>query len=307
MVNRAKEDLLACRDGRSVYADLHSHVMLSAPKGWYGVTDPRSTYKGYHDFADEIRTRYLSKLRSRHSQISCLQAALEAQIGQGVVYWEASFDYMCAQAAGCSWQELAISFSAVLHRCSTSISVRPELGVAREGLPHIPLVRLEEALDTGFFTGIDIYGDERAAAASASAGFVKAARDRGLRVKIHSGEFISAAEMMREIETLSPDAVQHGIAAASDKFIASEIAARKLPLHLAPASNVALGVAAGLKEYPIRPLIEAGALITINSDDFAVFGMSIADQLAALRDSGLITQAECCTIIRNALGLLPSE
>ena len=57
-----------------------------------------------------------------------------------------------------------------------------------------------------------------------------------------------------------------------------------IALEVCPASNVALGVYPTLAEVPLRPLVDAGAVLALGADDPLLFGPRLAAQYEAARD-----------------------
>jgi len=60
------------------------------------------------------------------------------------------------------------------------------------------------------------------------------------------------------------------------------LASRGTVLNVCPTSNVKLGIVPDLGSHPIAHLIERGVRVTINTDDFTVFGADICDELTNL-------------------------
>ena len=54
---------------------------------------------------------------------------------------------------------------------------------------------------------------------------------------------------------------------------------------MCPTSNVAIGIVESVADHPVRELLAAGAHVTINSDNAAMFGVDAADELVAVRDA----------------------
>jgi aminodeoxyfutalosine deaminase len=66
-----------------------------------------------------------------------------------------------------------------------------------------------------------------------------------------------------------------------------------VPLEVCPSSNIATRAVAALEEHPLRAFVDAGVVVTINSDDPPMFGTTlnreyeIAAGLLGLDESGL--------------------
>jgi aminodeoxyfutalosine deaminase len=103
------------------------------------------------------------------------------------------------------------------------------------------------------------------------------ARDGGLAIVPHAGEG-AGAESVREILSMDPDRIRHGIRAVEDAGVLSEIVDRGLVLDVCPTSNLRTGVVASLAEHPLPRLRAAGVPCTINSDDPAMFGTDLGHE-----------------------------
>ena len=62
-----------------------------------------------------------------------------------------------------------------------------------------------------------------------------------------------------------------------------------------------LGRVTSLSEHPIRELVDAGVIVTINTDDVLVFGQSVSDEFHNLYSAGLFTATELDQIRLNGL------
>ncbi len=114
------------------------------------------------------------------------------------------------------------------------------------------------------------------------------ARRLGLRTTIHAGEAAGAGSVRDAIEILGPDRIGHGVRAVEDASVVQMLVSRGIPLEVCPTSNVATGVVASMREHPLRRLYDAGALVTLNSDDGAFFGTDLRHEaLMAVQCLGL--------------------
>jgi adenosine deaminase len=118
------------------------------------------------------------------------------------------------------------------------------------------------------------------------------ARDAGLEVIVHAGEFGPPSAVSAAISVLHADRISHGVRAAEEPDILTQLAESGLVCDIAPTSNVVLGVYREMKEVPIPQFLEAGIPFTINADDplFSVNG--VADDYVVVRDTfGLSDEA----------------
>lgn len=140
------------------------------------------------------------------------------------------------------------------------------------------------------------------------------ARDGGLGIVPHSGEADGPASI-REVLTLDPRRLRHGIRAVEDPELLVEIAERGLVLDVCPTSNLCTGVVADLAGHPLPALQAAGVRCTVNTDDPAMFGTDLARETAIAASMGVsatdayaagVAGALCDDATRQRLVAIPS-
>ena len=126
-------------------------------------------------------------------------------------------------------------------------------------------------------------------------------RDEGLRSVPHAGEWAGPDNVRATIEHLHPDRIGHGVRAADDPSLVEALAARALPLEVCPVSNVATGAYPDLAAHPFPVLRDAGVVVTLNSDDPAMFGGWLTDVFVAARDAWGYGDETLADIARTAV------
>jgi len=74
----------------------------------------------------------------------------------------------------------------------------------------------------------------------------------------------------------------------------------RIPLTVCPLSNVALRGVARIEDHPLPTMLELGLLATLNSDDPAYFGGGIDANIAAVRTSLGVTDADLAVLAANS-------
>lgn len=129
--------------------------------------------------------------------------------------------------------------------------------------------------------GVDLAGDEFAHPNERFAAIMRRARDTGvLGVTIHSGEGTSAASVASAVEQLGCDRIGHGISAAEEPRVMTQLIERGVTLEVCPTSNYQTGCIDDLADHPLPALVEAGVAVSLNSDDPAIQGVELADEYA---------------------------
>ncbi|NYF58337.1 adenosine deaminase [Micromonospora purpureochromogenes] len=115
------------------------------------------------------------------------------------------------------------------------------------------------------------------------------ARAAGLRSVPHAGETTGPQTVWDALRDLGAERIGHGISAAEDPELLAYLAEHRIALEVCPTSNVRTRAVARLAEHPLRRLVDAGVLVSINSDDPPMFGTTLNDEYAvaaALLDVG---------------------
>lgn len=147
---------------------------------------------------------------------------------------------------------------------------------------------------------VGIGGDEAAVPARDFAPAFRRARRLGLRTTVHAGEGGGPASVREVLEWLAPDRIGHGVRAAEDPALLAAIARRGITLEVCPSSNVATGVVRTLADHPLRRMIDAGAAVTINSDDGAFFGTDQPEELRRSARAFGLGKEDLERLLRNA-------
>jgi adenosine deaminase len=149
--------------------------------------------------------------------------------------------------------------------------------------------------------GIGIGGSEQLFPPEPFAGVYERARALGLRTTAHAGEVAGPESVWGAIRSLGVDRIDHGTRAVESPGLMAYLVDRRLPVTSCLGSNVATGAVASLEEHPIRRFVDAGMLVSVATDDPAMFGLSLAGEFEALMARHGFTRDEVRGLIRNGV------
>ena len=207
---------------------------------------------------------------------------------QNIVYAEAFFSPGDFHRHGLGPQELARSIRRGLDRVP-EVDVRLVADLVRDFGPAKGALVLEavgEVRDQGI-VGIGIGGSEQLFPPAPFKAVYERARELGFRTSAHAGEAAGADSIWGAIRTLQVDRIGHGTRAAEDPQLLEFLAERRIPLEMCPISNLRTGVVTRPEEHPVRQFVDRGLLVTVNTDDPAMFGNSLAQEYQMLEDLGM--------------------
>lgn len=126
------------------------------------------------------------------------------------------------------------------------------------------------------------------------------AREAGLKCVAHAGEEGPPAYVWEALDVLGVDRIDHGVRSLEDERLVARLVADQVPLTVCPLSNVRLRVIDDLADHPLPAMLDAGLLVTVNSDDPAYFGGYADDNFTAVRDALGLDAETLRTLARNS-------
>ncbi|MFG2761350.1 adenosine deaminase [Streptomyces wuyuanensis] len=102
----------------------------------------------------------------------------------------------------------------------------------------------------------------------------------GLRSVPHAGETTGPQTVWDALGDLRAERIGHGTSAPQDPELLAYLAEHRIPLEVCPTSNIATRAVATLDEHPVKEMVAAGVLVTINSDDPPMFGTDLNNEYA---------------------------
>jgi adenosine deaminase len=112
-----------------------------------------------------------------------------------------------------------------------------------------------------------------------------AANAHGVHLVHHAGEFGGPDSIREALQVGHAERLGHGIRVLEDPDLVEELRVRGVPLEVCPSSNVALGAVASLASHPLPRLLEAGLVVTLNTDIPATVGTDLTREYTRVRDT----------------------
>ncbi|GAA0590749.1 adenosine deaminase [Streptomyces crystallinus] len=122
----------------------------------------------------------------------------------------------------------------------------------------------------------------------------------GLRKVAHAGEEGPPSYITEALDVLGVERVDHGLRALEDPELVARLVRDRVPLTLCPLSNVRLRAVSSLSAHPLRRMMEAGLMCTVNSDDPAYFGGYAGDNFDAVGAALSLSSEELRGLARNS-------
>ena len=299
-------------------AELHCHiegaaqpdlVFQQAQKYDVDVSNFVDSTKGYlwDDFSSFLKSYdfIASLFRTPEDYILLSKNHFENIAGQNSIYGEifASPDH--AARIGCSYETLIQAISEGIENARASSGIEGRIVVT--GVRHSGIEAVTKAAQLAannphpLVTGFGIAGDERMYEPSDFSYAFDIARDAGLGLTAHAGEFGGPESVRETVEHLKVSRIGHGVRAIEDSDLVKRLADEQIVLEVCPASNVALHVYEDYSQHPLRKLQEAGCIVTISSDDPPHFHTSLENEYSVAANEFGFGQDELKNLTRNAI------
>lgn len=125
-------------------------------------------------------------------------------------------------------------------------------------------------------------------------------REIGFKLCMHAGEEGPPSYVREALLDIGVDRIDHGNRCMEDPELVSIIREMQIPLTNCPLSNLSLCVIDDLKKSPVKAQLEAGLLVTVNSDDPAYFGGYIGRNYEKTAEALGLSDAQLIQLARNS-------
>lgn len=276
-------------------AEFHNHSALGCDRKLltqYGVHIPNFEEINSIEEMNVFSKKYVSKFTKTEEGFKILiENAVISAINDGVVVLETSIDFRFFKFYNNIEQGL-VFLKKLIQKYQDKISLRYDIGLSRKSY-NIQFEKLIiELIDSKMFSGIDLYGDEAYNDLSKFKNIYKYAKNMGMKLKAHVGEFGDAKDIINTIKYLDLNVVQHGINIVYSKEDMIYAKEKGIVFNICPTSNIVLKRAKSFSEHPIRLMYDMGLKITINTDDLLIFNSTLSNEYLKLYNSKVFNVKE---------------
>lgn len=156
--------------------------------------------------------------------------------------------------------------------------------------------------------GIGIGGDERQAAPELFLNCYRYAAENGLHLTAHAGE-TTGPESIWGALNLKVERIGHGLNAWHDRELMAELVERQIPIEICLTSNLETNCCQQIEDHPLKKYFDSGVMVTVNTDDPAMFHTSLNREYALAQQVFGFTDEQLREIARNGFeaSFLPAE
>lgn len=280
--------------------ELHLHLEGAAPPAFIRglarrkhidisrIFDEQGNYRwsGFTEFL-RVYEAATSVLATPEDYAALVRTVLEESAANGVIYSEVflSPDF-CGGRDVSAWRDYSEAMREAAARLP-EVTLRGIVTAIRHFGPEksrqTALCAAETAGD--WITGFGLAGDERMGAPKDFAWAFGLAREAGLGLTAHAGEWAGPQAIRDTIRDLGVSRIGHGVRAIEDLALVDELAENGTVLEVCPGSNLALGLYLGWRRHPIGELYRRGVKVTVSTDDPPFFRTTLAREYDRLHEA----------------------
>ncbi|TKT82566.1 adenosine deaminase [Aquamicrobium sp. LC103] len=175
------------------------------------------------------------------------------------------------------------------------------------GVRHFGTESIEEAARFAascrhpLVTGFGVAGDERSGSMKDYVRAFEIAREAGLGITVHAGEFGGWESVRDALDHVRPSRIGHGVRAIENPDLVRRIADEGVVLEICPVSNIELKVFSSYADHPFPRLRAAGCKVTLNSDDPPYFWTTLQREYEVAAEHFAMGEAELVAVTRTAI------
>lgn len=226
---------------------------------------------------------------------------------EGIDYFELRFSPLfMAQTHGLDLAGISAAVAAGVQRGVAETGVKANLiGIlSRHFGPEQTMSELRALLaNREHFVALDLAGDEANFPGQLFVEHFRLAREAGWQVTVHAGEATGAESVWQAIRKLGAVRMGHGVHAMTDPALVEYMLAHRVGVETNLTSNVQTSTVPSYAAHPLKAMLEAGLLATINTDDPGISNITLPYEYEHAAPKAGLTLEQIQQAQRNALQL----
>jgi len=253
------------------------------------ITDDEPDYRRFLEKFRLLRRFY----STREAVERIAYEAVADAAADNVRYLELRFNPIALAEAGCFAYHQVVEWAIDAVRRAEQdcdIQVRLIVQLSRDSSPRTAWEVAEVAMafrDRGI-VALDLAGDEVNYPGYPFAPIFQRAREAGMHITIHAGEWRGPESVREAVQVLGAQRLGHGIRVIEDPQLVQLVRERDIALEVCPTSNLQTGAVDSLGLHPLKELYHQGVRVTVNTDDPSVSNTTLTDEyMVVIRGIGM--------------------
>lgn len=151
--------------------------------------------------------------------------------------------------------------------------------------------------------GLDLAGDEANFPGELFVEHFKVARQAGWGITVHAGEAAGAESVWQAIRELGATRIGHAVRALEDPELVAYMREQRIGIEANLTSNLQTSTVPSYAAHPLKAMLEAGLLATINSDDPSISNIDLPYEFNMAAPQAGLSERQIRQAQANALEL----
>ena len=252
---------------------------LEALRPFVQVTNDPATHEAFLGKFEVLRHFYRSPAMIRRLVYEAVADAAQ----DNVKYLELRFSPQAlSRVRGFSLADATDWVIASVHQAEADFDI--QVGLIVTLVRHDPVPQAQQVAEIAFerfgkgIVGLDLAGDEVKFPSRPFTPLFKEAKQVGLGITVHAGEWASAFGVREAIVDLFADRIGHGVRTLENSEILQLVRDRETAFEVCLTSNLQTGVVHQMNHHPLVDMLDVGLLATINTDDPSISNCTLTDE-----------------------------
>jgi adenosine deaminase len=231
------------------------------------------------------------------------RAYLKKAHSQNVLHAEIMFDPQTHTNRGIEFKTVITGIARALHDAKKEWGITSNLIMCflRHLSEEEAFKTLENALaNKGLIVAVGLDSSEKGNPPSKFQRVFEMALKEGFKTVAHTGEEGPAEYVREALDLLKVSRIDHGNNSLNDEELVHELVIKQIPLTVCPLSNQKLKVVTNMEKHPLKKMLDAGLLATVNSDDPAYFGGYVNENFLSVAEALKLTKEEITLLAKNS-------
>ena len=244
-----------------------------------------------------------SLMQTKEGLCEAVRLVMDDALSQGVIYAELRFAPQLHTDGGMTQEQAVLAALDGLKRSGLKgnlilCCMRGE-DTADANFETLELAKKYLVADGGV-VAIDLAGAEALFPTENYRALFSRAREYGVPFTIHAGEADGAGSIRAAID-FGASRIGHGVRCYEDAALTQLVIDRGIPFEMCPTSNRQTHAVESMDDYPLMDYLEKGIKVTLNTDDPAIEGTTLAGEYRYVEETFGLTQEQKMTLLKNAI------
>ena len=232
-----------------------------------------------------------------------VRLVMDEALSQGVIYAELRFAPQLHAGGGMTQEQAVLAALEGLRRTALKgnliLCCMRGSDTAEANFETLEIAK-KYLVEDGGVVAIDLAGAEALFPTRDYAALFARAREYGLPFAVHAGEADGADSVRAAIE-FGAKRIGHGVRCFEDPELLRLVIDRGIPLEMCPTSNRQTHAVENMDDYPFMEYLAKGVRVTLNTDDPAIEGTTLAGEYRYMEETFGLTAEQEKLLLRNAV------